>query len=71
VKYLSVLLRLAVLLHRSRTDQTPPRLRFVATANQLRLQFPPGWLERYPLTAADLAQEAVYLKAAKFKLKFS
>lgn len=71
VKYLSVLLRLAVLLHRSRTDQAPPRLRFVATANQLRLQFPPGWLERYPLTAADLAQEAVYLKAAKFKLKFS
>jgi len=33
--------------------------------------YPPGWLERYPLTAADLAQEAVYLKAAKFKLKFS
>jgi exopolyphosphatase/guanosine-5'-triphosphate,3'-diphosphate pyrophosphatase len=71
VKYLCVLLRLAVLLHRARAYQAPPRLKIVAGTNQLRLRFPVNWLERHPLTAADLVQEAAYLKAAKIKLKFA
>ena len=68
---LCVLLRLAVLLHRGRANQPPPPLKFAATANQLRLRFPANWLDRHPLTAADLAQESAYLRAAKLKLKFT
>ncbi len=71
VKYLCVLLRLAVLLHRARANQAPPRMKITAATNQLRLRFPPNWLERHPLTTADLVQEVAYLKAAKIKLKFS
>jgi exopolyphosphatase/guanosine-5'-triphosphate,3'-diphosphate pyrophosphatase len=71
VKYLCVLLRLAVLLHRARASQAAPRLKIAAGTNQLRLRLPANWLERHPLTAADLVQEASYLKAAKIKLKFA
>ncbi len=71
VKYLCVLLRLAVLLHRARGNQAPPKMRITAVADQLRLRFPANWLERHPLTAADLVQEAAYLKAIKIKLKFA
>jgi len=46
-------------------------LKITAGANQLRLRFPVNWLERHPLTAADLAQEAAYLKATKIKFKFA
>ena len=38
--------------------------------NGLSLTFPKGWLQRHPLTEADLEQEAVYLKAARFYLRF-
>jgi hypothetical protein len=34
------------------------------------MQFPRGWLRKNPLTHADLAQEARYLKAAKYSLTF-
>jgi exopolyphosphatase/guanosine-5'-triphosphate,3'-diphosphate pyrophosphatase len=71
VKYLCVLLRLAVLLHRSRANLAPPKMQITAGPNQLRLRFPADWLERHPLTAADLVQEAAYLKAIQFKLKLS
>ena len=67
-KRLTVLLRLAVLLHRSRSDDTIPELTLSADAGNLSLQFPPGWLEAHPLTQADLEQEMGYLKTAGFKL---
>jgi exopolyphosphatase/guanosine-5'-triphosphate,3'-diphosphate pyrophosphatase len=35
----------------------------------LQLGFPPGWLDRHPLTAADLRQEAQLLAAAGFTLR--
>ena len=69
-KHLAVLLRLAVLLHRGRTPMELPSIRLQADARSLRLQFPRGWLRKYPLTCADLAQEAHYLKAAKYSLTF-
>lgn len=65
---LTVLLRLAVLLSRSRSDAAWPELTLSADASNLSLQFPPGWLEEHPLTQADLEQETVYLKSAGFKL---
>lgn len=67
---LCVLLRLAVLLRRSRSGTPLPQFTLSATGKGLQLQFPTGWLARHPLTRADLAQEAEYLQAAKFKLHY-
>ena len=68
---LCVLLRLAVLLHRSHSAHGSPALRYEADAKRLHLTFPQGWLAEHPLTEADLAQEADYLQGVKYTLEFS
>lgn len=65
-----VLLRLAVLLHRARTDVEPPAFQLRANRHALHLRFARGWLKRHPLTRADLEQETVYLRAAGFRLAY-
>ncbi len=70
-KQLCVLLRLAVLLHRSRSAVATPHALLSAEGNQLNLEFPEDWLNNHPLTQAELEQEADNLKAAGFSLKFS
>jgi exopolyphosphatase/guanosine-5'-triphosphate,3'-diphosphate pyrophosphatase len=66
---LAVLLRLAVVLHRSRAALRLPRFTLQAVGNTLTLRFPAGWLERHPLTGADLAQESQFLADAGFTLR--
>lgn len=68
---LCVLLRMAVLLHRSRTDNDIPQIRYQAQGKSLMLHFPEGWLAEHPLTEADLEGEAAYLESAKFGLRFA
>lgn len=69
---LAVLLRLSVVLHRSRVDTPLPAFTLSADdTRSLRLQFPEGWLATHPLTQADLEQEASYLKSVKFKLELA
>lgn len=70
-RYLAVLLRLAVMLHRSRSDTEIPGMVAEAETGALRLAFPPGWLEAHPLTEQELNEEAAYLKAAGIKLRFA
>jgi len=67
---LCVLLRLAVLLHRSRSQAQLPPVTLAVTKSGLHLHFPAGWLDEHPLTCADLELEAGYLKAIRFKLRF-
>jgi len=67
---LALLLRLAVVLHRARSAATPTDVHLKAEPRALKLVFPKGWLEEHPLTIADLAQEAEYVKAAGYRLKF-
>ena len=71
IQRLALLLRLAVLLHRSRAPGI--RLPFTLTAARrgLDVQFPEGWLLKHPLTEADLAQEAEYLAAAGWRLRYT
>lgn len=64
---LSVLLRLAVVLHRSRQETVLPGIR--VDGNRVWLQFAPGWLDEHPLTRADIEQEAAYFSVAGFELK--
>jgi len=70
VKYLIVLLRLAILLNRDRVDNDFPIKSIQAEENKITLEFEPGWVEQSPLTKIDLEQESEYLKAIDVKLSF-
>lgn len=70
VKWMVVLLRLAILLHRSRAQTDSPPVRLSISNIQLDLRFPSGWLTEHPLTVADLEQEAAYLATADVGLSF-
>lgn len=65
---LCLLLRLAVVLHRSRSSARLPALRLEAVDKHLQLTFPRGWLASHPLTHADLANEVDYLHSINFEL---
>ena len=68
---LAILLRLATLLHRSRTDETAVIERVDASENNLTLQFAQYALINHPLQQASLEQEAKYLKKVDFNLEFT
>ncbi|MER2514763.1 MAG: exopolyphosphatase [Nitrosomonas ureae] len=65
---LCILLRLAVLLHRSRSNSGLPEIHVDAGKNRITLDFPPDWLDQHPLTFADLNTEQGFLQAADIKL---
>ncbi|HLT04791.1 MAG TPA: exopolyphosphatase [Pseudomonas sp.] len=65
---LSILLRFAILFHHIRGTQEMPEVRLEAGERSLDLYFPDGWLAANPLTAADFAQEAEWLKRIGYRL---
>ncbi|MCP5195544.1 MAG: Ppx/GppA family phosphatase [Gammaproteobacteria bacterium] len=67
---LCVLLRLAVVLHRSRSRHILPMLNLQVDQRRLELRFLDGWLDAHPLTRADLNTEGRYLRKAGFRLEF-
>ncbi len=67
---LALLLRLAVVLHRARSDTPLPDFALKVKKKTLTLTFPEGWLDEHPLTVADLQQEVDYLEKAGFALTF-
>ena len=72
MRRLAVIFRLAVLLHRSRTPDLKPPLKVTANRRQLEIRFTQKtWLQRHPLTQADLEREADYLKAIEVRLKLA
>jgi exopolyphosphatase/guanosine-5'-triphosphate,3'-diphosphate pyrophosphatase len=66
---LIVLLRLAVLLNRTRSPVELPKVELSPGNDLLELKFPPAWLSANPLTEADLEQEQAWLKARGFDLR--
>ena len=68
---LAILLRLAVLLNRSRSTLDMPQVGLDVTDNSLQLTFSPNWLKSNPLTIADLEREQKYLDSAGYSLSFS
>ncbi|MBC8027033.1 MAG: Ppx/GppA family phosphatase [Steroidobacteraceae bacterium] len=66
---MTLLLRLAVLLHRGRSTVALPALGLMPRADALEVRFPPGWLEDHPLTIADLQHEIENLKTVGFRLR--
>ena len=67
---LCVLLRLSVVLNRSRADGFLPGVETKAQGDTLTVTLPPGWLDAHPLTRADMEQEQAYLAAAGIGLRF-
>ena len=65
---LCVLLRLAVLLHRPRTDRPGLSVAIKVKKKSIHITFPPDWLNQHPLTRADLIQEKQCLQQAGFQL---
>ena len=66
---LAMILRLAVLLNRSRRDAVPNvEVKIKSQPHKIRLKFPEGWLDANPLTRAGLEQERDYVSSA-FSLK--
>lgn len=68
-RWLIALLRLAVTLHRARSDEAVPALQAALSGNELKLRFPPGWLPAHPLTRADLREERDRLSNLSIRLK--
>ncbi|MDH5785552.1 MAG: exopolyphosphatase [Chromatiales bacterium] len=65
---LSLLLRLAVLLHRSHSDEPLPIVEVTAAEQGTALSFPGGWIEEHPLTAADLELEQGWMQREGYRL---
>ncbi|MGI9229003.1 MAG: exopolyphosphatase, partial [Gammaproteobacteria bacterium] len=75
LKRLGILLRLAYVLNRSRSNTTTPKIKVTVDGDKLDLKFSGGWfssdwLDKHPLTQADLQAEVEYLTAADFTLTF-
>jgi exopolyphosphatase/guanosine-5'-triphosphate,3'-diphosphate pyrophosphatase len=66
---MTLLLRLAVLLHRGRSSVALPAIKLIARSDSLEMRFPPGWLDDHPLTVADLQLEIENLKGVGFRLR--
>ncbi|MFZ2450384.1 MAG: exopolyphosphatase [Methylovulum miyakonense] len=69
--YITLILRLAVLLRRNRHDDDLPAFKISLSKSKMVLAFPKDWLAQSPLTYTDLTQEADYLRDAGFTLMFS
>lgn len=70
IQRLAMILRLAVLLHRSRTPELRPPVKLSVARKSLELEFvQTRWLDRHPLTRADLERETEYLQAVEVKLR--
>ena len=71
LRYLCVLVRLAVLLQHARDLEPPPDFRLQAGSDKLTVSFPKGWLDDRPLTLADLENERDYLAKQDFTLRIA
>ncbi len=68
---LTVLLRLAAMLHRSRKDERATIKSLTPTDKGLKIQFRKNELKNHPLQLVSLKQEAEYLKEVAFILELS
>ena len=64
-----LLLRLAVLIHRSHDPLSLPNLQLNGQPPQLQLELPKAWLDQHPLTRHDLEAEQAYLQEVGVELK--
>jgi exopolyphosphatase/guanosine-5'-triphosphate,3'-diphosphate pyrophosphatase len=68
---LTIILRIAIALHRSRTHKEKSDFTFEFRKQKIILTFPDSWLDERPLTVSDLEQERKYLKDINVELTFN
>ena len=68
LRRLAVILRLAVLLHRGRDDRNVPKLKARARGSFLQVKISHGWIEKFPLTHADLIEEKQLIRSSGMRL---
>lgn len=68
---LTVLLRIAHVLHRSRNPDPLPKIRLRVANTELDLDIPEAWLKEHSLTQLNLAEEASYLASIGITLTVS
>ncbi len=68
---LAILLRLAAIFHRGRIKDGVPGIKISAHKNQLQLNLPGKWLDKHPLTLADLETEQRYLEQIGYSLSLA
>ncbi len=69
-KHMCVLLRIAVLLHRGRTNLPLPKVDITVNDKNINLCFPKNWLDEHSMTLADLIKEINHLDNAGYQLRF-
>ncbi len=69
LKRLSILLRLAVILERSRNDDDSPLLEICSTQQSISLGFENDWLVNHALSSGELSAEATQLARIGIKLE--
>ena len=70
-KYLTILLRLAMVFNRGRSEEVDTIPELSVKGKVINLTLPPAWLEQHPLTGADLQKEADYLSRIDYQLIIS
>ena len=68
---LSLLLRLAVLLNRSRSDVDLSEIDVVVADQSISLHFQPAWFAENPLAVADLEREQKFLEKVGYELEIN
>lgn len=68
---LSILLRLAVVLNRARSQTSLPLINIEVNENRIKLEFPKEWLDQHPLHHEDLITEKNYLVKVDIDLQFT
>ena len=68
-KYMILILRLAVLIHRDRILKKIPSIEVKEKEDSLHIKFSKEWIAKHPLTGADLEKEEDLLKGLQVKFK--
>lgn len=68
---LVIILRLAIVLNRSRNTIKTPEIKVKIKDKEIELQFQEEWLKEHPLTEADLETEKNYLTITEYTLSYS
>ena len=66
---LCVLLRIAVRLQRTRSPRPLPRFQLEVVSDGLLIRSPAAWLEKHPLTSADLEEEDALVAGCGIRLR--
>jgi len=66
---LVLILRLSILFHRNRLDDSTPHLALWRENNEFQLELQKNWLDDNPLTEAELANEVIYWQQVGINLK--